>query len=348
MTEHEVEEQEERLLSSEEGDDEGELSELEKGRGIYIRLKQKLCDRFGATSFEELLRQKRVAAASLKRSFAISQDAEAKLSRKSLKYRRAEAVPSAARIAKLLNLGRIDEVRTSVVALQSDAKAAKAQLKLAEQTAGIATRDYNELWERFQQLQHELSEAQARLVERAEELEHVKVQLQQQEDMTRAEGQRADALVLEVAGGVTKMQELQVQVLSGKALASALARPETFDGKDLLTGKAMQGQKVVQWTTAVKRYCQALKLSESQHVSVAVSLLRGAAAQAWTSAEAVLLGNNTEITLDHVRECLLKRFTPAATAHTVRTALAQLKQQGQYAPIAAYVTQFDALCSKLQ
>jgi hypothetical protein len=67
-----------------------------------------------------------------------------------LKYLRAEAVPSAARIAKLLNLGRIDEVRTSVVALQIDAKAAKAELKLAEQTAGIATRDYNELWERFQ------------------------------------------------------------------------------------------------------------------------------------------------------------------------------------------------------
>jgi hypothetical protein len=123
------------------------------------------------------------------------------------------------------------------------------------------------------------------------------------------------------------MQELQeqVQVLSGKALPSALARPETFDGKDRLTGKAMQGQEVVQWTTTVKRYCQALKLSESQHVSVAVSLLRGAAAQAGTSAEAVLLGNNTEITLDHVHKCLLKRFTPAATAHTVRTALAPLK-----------------------
>jgi hypothetical protein len=74
MTEHEVEEQEERLLSSEEGDDEGELSELEKGKNIYICLKQKLCDRFGATSFEELLRQRHVAVASLRRSFAISQN----------------------------------------------------------------------------------------------------------------------------------------------------------------------------------------------------------------------------------------------------------------------------------
>ncbi|WIA43739.1 hypothetical protein OEZ86_010165 [Tetradesmus obliquus] len=279
MAEHEVEEREERLLSSEEGDDE-------------------------------------------------------------------EAVPSTVRIAKLLEQGRSKELRTAFSALQSEVKAVKAELKLAEQTAGIATRDYNELWERHQQQLQELSEAQARLVEGAEELEQAKELLQQQKDETAAAGTRVDNLRVELAGSVEELQE-KVQVLSGKALASALARPETFDGKDLLTGKAMQGQKVVQWTTAVKRYCQALKLSPSQHVSVAVSLLRGAAAQAWTSAEAVLLGNNTEITLEHVRECLLKRFTPAATAHTVRTALDQLKQQGQYASIAAYVTQFDALCSQL-
>jgi exonuclease VII large subunit len=150
MAEHEVEEREERLLSSEEGDDE-------------------------------------------------------------------EAVPSTVRIAKLLEQGRTKEIRTAFSALQSEVKAAQAELKLAEQTAGIATRDHNELWESFQQLRQELSEAQARLVERAEELAQAKEQLRQQKDETAAAGTRVDSLRGELAVSVEELQQLQeqVKVLSG-------------------------------------------------------------------------------------------------------------------------------------
>ncbi|WIA35908.1 hypothetical protein OEZ86_004287 [Tetradesmus obliquus] len=103
--------------------------------------------------------------------------------------------------------------RSAFSALQSEVKAAKAELKLAEQTAGIATRDHNELWGSFQQLRQELSEAQARLVE----LEQAKEQLQQQKDETAAAGTRVDTLRGELAVSVEELQQLQEQVkmLSG-------------------------------------------------------------------------------------------------------------------------------------
>jgi exonuclease VII large subunit len=107
--------------------------------------------------------------------------------------------------------------RSALLSQRCKAKSKQLKLKLAEQTAGIATRDHNELWESFQQLRQELSEAQARLVERAEELAQAKEQLRQQKDETAAAGTRVDSLRGELAVSVEELQQLQeqVKVLSG-------------------------------------------------------------------------------------------------------------------------------------
>lgn len=133
---------------------------------------------------------------------------------------------------------------------------------------------------------------------------------------------------------------------TGKLLASAMAKPPLFDGKGLLM-RQKAGLQVDDWCSQVHRYCQGVGLSSSAEVAVAASHLRDDAARAWTAEEAVLLGSGQPITLSHVRQCLLKRFTPAATAHTARKELDALVLNGNDSTkgLAAYVTEFERLCA---
>lgn len=128
-----------------------------------------------------------------------------------------DTIPSAVRIRKLAKEGKTDELRLIIAALQSKLQTAEAELKLQQQTAGIATRDYNEVTERNQQLQDQVDSLTAQLLDSQLELERMLEQLQQQEDLTKTERQRAEAQIQEVAAQVAKVKELQeqVEVLSG-------------------------------------------------------------------------------------------------------------------------------------
>lgn len=99
------------------------------------------------------------------------------------------------------------------------------------------------------------------------------------------------------------------------------------------------------WVAATTRYTSALGLRDADAVTSAATFLRGDAARAWSAREAVLLGQNEAVSLTALRECLIARFTPAATEHTARMQLDKLRQQGEYARIAAYVVEFDRLCA---
>lgn len=165
------------------------------------------------------------------------------------------------------------------------------------------------------------------------------------EDKAQLEGRMA-SLTAEAADWSTKYQE-QLQKaagLQGKTLASALAKPPEFSGKGLL-GKARSGQQVEDWVRTVQRYATALKLNDYDTVSVAASLLREEAARAWLATEGLMQASNQEITLADVRECLVKRFTPAATVASARGMLDSHKQAGQFKDMASYVAEFDRICS---
>ena len=96
---------------------------------------------------------------------------------------------------------------------------------------------------------------------------------------------------------------------------------------------------------AVTRYTAALGLRDADAVTSAATFLRGDAARAWSAREALLQAQNEAVNLSALRECLIARFTPAATEHTARTQLDRLRQRGEFARLAAYVVEFDRLSS---
>lgn len=150
----------------------------------------------------------------------------------------------------------------------------------------------------------------------------------------------------ELAACNAELVELRAQkeALAGKTLATALHKPPIFDGKNLL-GNNKSGQQVDDWIRTVQRYTKAIKLNDADTVSMAASLLREEASRAWLAREALLQGQNKEVTLEEIRDCLFKRFTPAATVATARSMLDKLRQDKQYRSIAAYVAEFDRICS---
>lgn len=136
----------------------------------------------------------------------------------------------------------------------------------------------------------------------------------------------------------------QVGMYKGKVIATAMGKPDSFDGKGLLTSKG--AQQVEDWFLTVKRYVDNLSLSGSDAVGVAVSMLKGEAARAWSGHEAIMQAENKEISLADVKLCLMQRFTPASTAWQARMDLdALLLGSKGCKTLAQYVTEFDRLCS---
>lgn len=157
---------------------------------------------------------------------------------------------------------------------------------------------------------------------------------------------KLDASRAENADLVREVTALKENAAShrGKVLAGAMAKPPNFDGKGLLASRS--GQQVDDWIGLVQRYAAGLQLSSSETVVVAASFLREDAARAWSSHEAFLQASNMEVGLTEMRECLLKRFTPAATVLQARMQLSALTLgKGAAKSLAAYVTEFDRLCA---
>lgn len=136
----------------------------------------------------------------------------------------------------------------------------------------------------------------------------------------------------------------QMGTVKGRVIATAMGKPDSFDGKGLLAAKG--GQQVEDWFLTVQRYVNNLSLQGSDAVGVAASMLKGEAARAWSAHEAMMQAENREISLTDIKLCLLQRFTPASTAWQARMDLdALLLGSRGCRTLAQYVTEFERLCS---
>ena len=128
-----------------------------------------------------------------------------------------------------------------------------------------------------------------------------------------------------------------------KHLLSAMAKPQTFEGRS--AGLNSSKHSVRDWVDSVKRYIDSAGFVGAEAVQFASSFLRDEALRTWNTRAAALLAEQHIATIDDFCECMIKRFEPASTEAAARVALDGLKQQGKFARLAAYLTEFERLCS---
>lgn len=219
------------------------------------------------------------------------------------------------------------------------------QIRCLESKVQIAECAFTSKSLQLKEVEADRAQLQNQLEATAEEAAHLHEQLGEKDRVIEEQAGEITGLQSSVANLHQEVQELKGKeaLFDRKSLASALSKPPQFDGKGILL--AQGGQQVEEWAVQVERYCTSLHFSDSDTVAVAASLLRGDAARAWTAEEAVLQGNNQPLTLVALKQCLLKRFTPAATVHQARMRLDGLQLSKGKGGLARFVADFDAVCT---
>lgn len=140
---------------------------------------------------------------------------------------------------------------------------------------------------------------------------------------------------------LSSLEAFQVQQ-QGKNLLSAIAKPAKFDGQD-----RTKADKIVrEWTQQTTSYIEATGVAEGLRVPVAQSYLAGEALRLWLAARLLIV--DREPTLKDLMDCMISNFAPASKTKSMRTQLDQLKQEGDFSKLSAYIAQFDLLCSHIE
>lgn len=276
------------------------------------------------------LQRPEVSLAQLMHRFAVAKESAAAFIQAKRQFRAQCAADALAGTAKLRAL--LELTRTQLESKTHQCEAAMAQNRVyAAKYEGL---------ERSYQQEKALREAHQQDSER----------VQGELAATKGELEQAQGAVSTLTSLVGQQQEqinglkAEVGTYKGRVIASAVVKPDTFDGKGLLAAKG--GQQVEDWFLSVQRYVNTLNLKGSDAVGIAATLLRGEAARAWSAHEAIMQASNKEISLQDVKMCMMQRFTPASTAWQARMDLdaLQLGSKG-CKTLAQYVTEFDRLCS---
>ena len=196
-------------------------------------------------------------------------------------------------------------------------------------------------------LKRQLQELESKNAEKDRTIQDQATEIAGLHDQLEALNEENNDLKGQVAARQADAEEKDKTIVGGfegRLLASAMAKPPPFSGKGLLVTEG--GQQVEDWMAQVRRYTKGLPVSPAAAVAIATSLLQSEAARAWDSHEAALQGKPA--TLDDVKQCLLQRFTPAATGFQARERLDRIQLgKGGGGTLAGYVTEFDKLCAMI-